>query len=68
MRLEARVDFLGRRDLLVVDDAAAGLIDDAVSQLAKIGDLLSQHFNVEDIGWGSSPKLLGSFQGMTRVF
>ena len=32
VRLEDRIDFFSGRDLFAIDDAAAGLIDDAIAQ------------------------------------
>jgi hypothetical protein len=43
------------------------LIDDAVSQAAKIGDLFPQGFNHEDIAWGSSGFWREAHR-ITRVF
>jgi hypothetical protein len=64
---EDRIDFLGRRDLLIVDNATARLIDDVVSQLTKMRDLFPQCFNGEDIAWRLSG-VLGGFHGVMRVF
>ena len=45
VRFENRVDFFRSGNLLSIHDAAAGLIHDAVSQLAEIRDLFPQRFD-----------------------
>ena len=45
VRLKDRIDFFRSRNLLPIQDPAAGLIDDPVSQLAIVGDLLPKRLN-----------------------